>query len=604
MYCTRFLGFLALALSCVCSIQAATILDLGTLGGLSSYAYDINDVGQIVGYARTTGGNDHAFLWQAGAMSDLGTVNGGNSLASAVNATGQVAGTSNNVPFVWQNGQMNGFGGQFIQGANDINNAGQVVGAVFSNGYQPYVWQNGTSTSLPAIPGGSGGGANAINNSGNVAGYNFVGSDYHAVLWQNGDKRDLGTLGGPRSMADAVNDAGQIVGRATTASGNSHAFLWQNGHMSDLGVLPGGTTSEAFGVSDSGKAVGVATTSAGANHAVLWQNGAVAPIDLNSLLPANSDWILQEARSINNLGQVVGTGLHNGQSHAFELTMPTTSGILAHSVTWSTTANGIEATFVPNGGLTLAAAAHLLGYDHFNWVQIVEHLSPRDLALDAFRDMNGATPGLPFNDPIPGGYRYQGASPGHPAADSLPFYWDEAFSTSWHRTPDALAPGATQVTLFTNDFDHSNTVQESQLTIPPHGLGFIDYPGTPSGDRIDFLTMLVGVRSDYSWDALNLPGTVIRWQSIHGTGAFLQNAIPGGSSDITINDFVDPDGLTQSELTMIASGGGGVLVPEPPTILLTIPGAILMLHFAIRRRVQNDRTAPRIACVPLLLLRR
>ena len=41
------------------------IIDLGTLGGDYSYAYGINDSGQIVGWASTSSGYGHAFLYEA-----------------------------------------------------------------------------------------------------------------------------------------------------------------------------------------------------------------------------------------------------------------------------------------------------------------------------------------------------------------------------------------------------------------------------------------------------------------------------------------------------------------------------------------------------------
>lgn len=41
--------------------------------------------------------------------------------------------------------------------------------------------------------------------------------------------------------------------------------------------------------------------------------------DLNSLLPAGSGWVLGQATAINDLGQIVGFGSINGQTHAFLL---------------------------------------------------------------------------------------------------------------------------------------------------------------------------------------------------------------------------------------------------------------------------------------------
>ena len=55
-----------------------TIKDLGTLGGDQSYAYGINNSGQIVGASQITGDTaTHAFLYSGGTMQDLGTLASG-----------------------------------------------------------------------------------------------------------------------------------------------------------------------------------------------------------------------------------------------------------------------------------------------------------------------------------------------------------------------------------------------------------------------------------------------------------------------------------------------------------------------------------------------
>ncbi len=67
---------LPLLLTMPFSMPTVAMTDLGTLGGSDSYAYGINDSGQIVGGSYTSSGDYHAFLYANGAMADLGTLGG------------------------------------------------------------------------------------------------------------------------------------------------------------------------------------------------------------------------------------------------------------------------------------------------------------------------------------------------------------------------------------------------------------------------------------------------------------------------------------------------------------------------------------------------
>ncbi len=91
--------------------EQGRLQDLGTLGGEDSGADDINNVGQVVGWAETTRpdhrGNVpfHAFLWQKGKMTDLNDLIPGGSewvlqRADAINERGQIVGVGNKGAFL------------------------------------------------------------------------------------------------------------------------------------------------------------------------------------------------------------------------------------------------------------------------------------------------------------------------------------------------------------------------------------------------------------------------------------------------------------------------------------------------------------------------
>jgi probable HAF family extracellular repeat protein len=128
--------------------------DLGTLGGSNSYAYAINDSGQVAGESYKAGDIVQRAFRTTGTpgvagyvMHDLGTLGGTNSYAGAINASGQVAGSSEmpgdlvghafrttGTPGVggYVMRDLGSLGGSYIN-ATGINTAGQVVGV----GYLP-----------------------------------------------------------------------------------------------------------------------------------------------------------------------------------------------------------------------------------------------------------------------------------------------------------------------------------------------------------------------------------------------------------------------------------------------------------------------------------
>ena len=233
-------------------------------------------------------------------------------------------------------------GGPLLIHANDINEAGQVVGSATTAAGQP-----------------------------------------HAFLWDDGVMTDLGTLGGPTSSAGGLNDAGQVVGGSRVSarklhnrrlplgercddrpwhpeagrgwrdqrrgsdrrrlhpatpcrparrpsgglsSGTTACFetcspaspptsmtpAWWPGRgkapgttpwppsgtprtaRARLGVLPGGVFSAAYGLNDVGQVVGWSESFNG-NHAFLWDDGQMIDLGCGTV-----------AADINNAGPIVG----------------------------------------------------------------------------------------------------------------------------------------------------------------------------------------------------------------------------------------------------------------------------------------------------------
>lgn len=83
------------------------MMNLGTLGGDWSTAWDVNDHGQVIGYSSIGNSESRAFFWdEESGMVELPSL-GGNSLARAINNEGQIVGYSydgsgNFYPVMWK----------------------------------------------------------------------------------------------------------------------------------------------------------------------------------------------------------------------------------------------------------------------------------------------------------------------------------------------------------------------------------------------------------------------------------------------------------------------------------------------------------------------
>ena len=128
------------------------LTDLGTLGGDNGDVSWINDAGQVVGEADLPGSQTHdAFLWEKGVMTDLGNL-GQTSFAFAINNKGQVVGHSlandgTFHAFLWQKGgpmidlnvfvPKEGSSLALLTDAFNINDRGEIIGTGVPPGIPP-----------------------------------------------------------------------------------------------------------------------------------------------------------------------------------------------------------------------------------------------------------------------------------------------------------------------------------------------------------------------------------------------------------------------------------------------------------------------------------
>lgn len=303
------------------------IIDLGTVGNdTASYARSINNSTTIVGDSVSSGGDSRGFVWSQwqnnAQMQSLG--NGKhNTNATAIDSSGVILGGTDkrnrSEAGTWRsysptNGMQN-LGNTTI--AYNINDNGQILA---SNG-------NASQTKIYSIWGGHnpvkvGGNmdikyASDINNSGHVIGETALGTPYIWDMYNNRTEKISSITG----SATDINDSGSVVGtkRGDIAAngqvidnGESQAYIYENGTVVELGYVGAGTNSEAYAINEEGLVVGSSN-----NNAFLWDadNGM---LNLNDLLPDGSDWTnLSVASDINDLGQIVGWGTINGETHSF-----------------------------------------------------------------------------------------------------------------------------------------------------------------------------------------------------------------------------------------------------------------------------------------------
>ena len=245
------------------------LLDLGTLGGESSFATAMNDRGAVVGRAQSADGSYHGFLWRGGTMLDLGPLS-----PTDINNRGQVIGTRDDVggAYLWSRGTLVALPGG-LGYPTAINDHGHVVGmkSVDSGSDVPVLLTGGALRQLPLDT------VSDINNRGEVSGGRATDNGFHASVWRRGTVTDLGAAAFDRSNTYRINDAGSVIGWTFSPQQDERGALWRHGIRTDLGTL-GGNVTHPVAINKRGVVLATSQISDGSVRPALWRRGALTDL--------------------------------------------------------------------------------------------------------------------------------------------------------------------------------------------------------------------------------------------------------------------------------------------------------------------------------------
>ena len=282
-----------------------------------SSATGVNDYGQVVGCYGDP--DPRTFLWEDGRMTDL-TTQGFPGLPGGINDSRIIVGDDSlghyhGGVFLWRMRLGTSPKIAYLPGLSDanvcvdgINNNNQIVG-ILNPGNVPTV---GTPVATT-----------------------FRAKEKAQVfVWNSGRLSTLDIWPQDNHYEEiGINDEGTIVGSAGVGrSKNFSSFswvsaykyaegrLWKNGHLSRrLPLLHQGQDVFLHGINSYGQLVGeswpilpASESGIPVSSAILWDHGRWT--DLNTMLPSHSNYHLETANAISNLGYIVGDCIRNWQS--------------------------------------------------------------------------------------------------------------------------------------------------------------------------------------------------------------------------------------------------------------------------------------------------
>ena len=338
-----------IALLCV-AMAAATattpqyqIYDIGVIdpGDDASQGFGVSHGGIAVGRSIRTGGSQ-AFIWTLDySIIGLPNLAGRNhAVSNSANDTGVVVGTaattlfgSNRLPVIWQNGAVSQLplpAGETLGDANSVNASNVAVGSVDAGTLQRgviYSGGNATVITQTTVNGSFFLTAFGINDSGRVVGQGIDPNNAArnvGIVYDIGQNMafEVGALPGLNgALAFGVSNTGYVVGSSMLNQGSGMPFIWSDqGGMVAIPLATGTSEGSARAVNSSGWVVGTDSSA----FAIPFVYDGKNTYRLADVIPPNSGWDLStntssSADGISENGIIVGTGVYNGETHAYAM---------------------------------------------------------------------------------------------------------------------------------------------------------------------------------------------------------------------------------------------------------------------------------------------
>src|SRR5436309_4670746 len=341
---------IATALLSIALFPAATattpqyqIYDIGVIDAAdtASQGFGVSGGGVAVGRSIRTGGSQ-AFTWtlNTGIVGLPNLAGRSYAVSNSANDSGVFVGTAattlfgtSRLPVMWQNGAVSQLPfppGETLGDANSVNASTVAVGSVDAGSLQRgaiYSGGSGTIITQTTVNGSFFVTAFGINDSGRVVGQGIdpmnaarnVGIVYD--IGQN-VAFEVGALPGLNgALAFGVSNAGYVIGSSMLNQGSGLPFIWSDqGGIVAIPLAAGTSEGSARAVNSAGWVVGTDSSA----FAIPFLFDGITTYRLADLLPPNSAWDLSmntssSADGVSEDGVIVGTGVHNGETHAYAM---------------------------------------------------------------------------------------------------------------------------------------------------------------------------------------------------------------------------------------------------------------------------------------------